>query len=153
MIRYDTIQEVTELLEICISDPLSFRSTVSVLAASSIDSKDSRIIGLIGISSRLLVSYEFHPSFWGNGFATEALHHFVERYFVLFPNSPVVYALVDSNNLASARVLEKCGFGKNEEEVNLVADGELGAERKAKNWMQYTCERSRAEYVFSANGV
>jgi RimJ/RimL family protein N-acetyltransferase len=139
--RYDTIHEVIELLEICISDPLSFRSTVSVLAVSPTIRKASQIIGVIGISPRHLISYEFDPSFWGNGFATEALHCFIERYFCLFPDNRFVYALVDIENVASTRVLEKCGF-EIYRAAGQEAIHEVPEEQRTKDWLQYVYEKS-----------
>lgn len=53
--------------------------------------------------------YVFHPDFWGNGFATEAVLGLKTEVF----KNPSIYrffAVCDVENLASARVLEKAGL-------------------------------------------
>jgi RimJ/RimL family protein N-acetyltransferase len=52
------------------------------------------------------VSYWIGKSFWGRGVATRALGEFL-RHFKTRP----LYARAAKDNIASLRVLEKCGFG------------------------------------------
>jgi RimJ/RimL family protein N-acetyltransferase len=52
------------------------------------------------------VSYWLGKAFWGKGVATRALAEFLARHN---PKRPI-YARVAADNLASRRVLEKCGF-------------------------------------------
>ena len=52
------------------------------------------------------VSYWIWRDFWGNGIATKALLAFLENVNL---NRPM-YARAAKDNLASRRVLEKCGF-------------------------------------------
>lgn len=51
------------------------------------------------------VSYWLGREHWGKGFATQALRAFLE----FFPVRPV-FARASKDNIASLRVLEKCGF-------------------------------------------
>jgi RimJ/RimL family protein N-acetyltransferase len=51
------------------------------------------------------VGYWIGREFWGQGIATEALRLFLED----FPERPL-YAWLIGTNIASIRVLEKCGF-------------------------------------------
>lgn len=56
-------------------------------------------------SGRRLVGYWLGKDYWGRGIATRALSEFLD----LVRHRPL-YAHVASHNLASIRVLEKCGF-------------------------------------------
>lgn len=52
------------------------------------------------------VSYWLGKEFWGKGIATQVLIIFLNQYNKIRP----MYARVAKDNLASRRVLEKCGF-------------------------------------------
>jgi RimJ/RimL family protein N-acetyltransferase len=66
------------------------------------------------------VGYWIGREFWGRGIASRALAAFVEQ----LPARPL-YAHVAKHNLASLRVLEKCGFAICAEEKGFAsADGE-----------------------------
>ena len=79
-------------------------------------SKDSEPIGWGGLSVDpeepewgLEVSYAFEPSSWGKGYATELVKASLAYAFgPLAVNE--VHAFAKRENLASVRVLEKCGF-------------------------------------------
>lgn len=60
------------------------------------------------------IGYWLGKEFWGRGIATRAVHEFVR----LIDERPL-YAGVARHNLASMRVLEKCGFARSGE------DGEM----------------------------
>lgn len=66
-------------------------------------------------SGRYEVSYWLGRAFWGRGVATRALASFLARVTVR-----PVYAHVAKHNIASARVLEKCGFQRLREQRNLI---------------------------------
>lgn len=51
------------------------------------------------------ITYWIARDFWGKGVATSALKQFLSRH-----ESPPLFARVAADNLASLRVLEKCGF-------------------------------------------
>jgi [ribosomal protein S5]-alanine N-acetyltransferase len=57
----------------------------------------------------LEVSYAFSPATWGNGFATELVRFSLAQAFGPLSASEV-HAFAKSENTASIRVLEKCGF-------------------------------------------
>jgi RimJ/RimL family protein N-acetyltransferase len=52
------------------------------------------------------VSYWLGKGYWGQGYASRALHQFLQH---AQPSRPI-YARVAADNLRSRRVLEKCGF-------------------------------------------
>ncbi len=54
------------------------------------------------------VTYWIGKEYWGKGLATKAL----SRFLVLFVTERPIYARVAHDNIASIRVLEKCGFKK-----------------------------------------
>jgi [ribosomal protein S5]-alanine N-acetyltransferase len=94
--------------------------------------KDGRVLGCTGLGfetpSRVSTGYVFSKNSWGKGYATEALLAMVD----VARSLEVVrlYALCHEDNMASWRVLEKCGFNRegilhsHTEFPNLVA-GEL----------------------------
>lgn len=57
------------------------------------------------------LGYNIARPFWGNGYATEAIQA-LSQYVIGRPEVYRVSAVVDVENPASARVLEKCGFAK-----------------------------------------
>jgi len=69
---------------------------------------EGRVAGHIASFDRfgdLEVSYWLGKEFWSKGLATQALAAFLE-----IQNSRPLYARAASDNIASIRVLEKCGF-------------------------------------------
>ena len=63
---------------------------------------------------RRLVGYWLGREFWGKGLATKALAEFIEE----LGRRPL-YAYVAKTNVASIRVLEKCGFVRSDEDEDL----------------------------------
>ena len=69
---------------------------------------DGQVAGNIvcfDVDEKRTVGYWLGSDYWGKGIATDALKHFVKR----VPERPL-YAYLVAHNLASRRVLEKCGF-------------------------------------------
>ncbi|MDX2212646.1 MAG: GNAT family N-acetyltransferase [Oculatellaceae cyanobacterium bins.114] len=58
---------------------------------------------------RASFGYLLHQQYWGQGYATEAARAVVE-WAISLPNIYRVWATCDVENLASVRVLEKCGL-------------------------------------------
>ena len=56
-------------------------------------------------SGRSFIGYWLGKEYWGKGIATQALSEFLKRV-----NARPLYAYVAKHNVASRRVLEKCGF-------------------------------------------
>lgn len=79
------------------------------------------------------VTYWLGKEYWGKGIATEALeellaHHNQER---------PIYARVAKDNLASRRVLEKCGF-------NVIGEAKGFANARGQEIEEFLLERSAA---------
>ncbi len=69
---------------------------------------EGRVAGNIGCweqDGRWLVGYWIGSEFWGRGLATRALAELVQEV-----TARPLYAWVATSNVASIRVLEKCGF-------------------------------------------
>jgi RimJ/RimL family protein N-acetyltransferase len=60
-------------------------------------------------SGELWVGYKVMPPWWGRGVGTSGMHWLLGELQLRFPGVAVL-ASVDTRNLASVRVLEKCGF-------------------------------------------
>jgi RimJ/RimL family protein N-acetyltransferase len=70
-----------------------------------VDDDVAGTIGSWGDSGEREVMYWIGPSYWGKGIATDALNA-----FLAVDRSRPLHARVASDNVASRRVLEKCGF-------------------------------------------
>jgi len=60
-------------------------------------------------SGELWAGYKIIPPWWGRGVATAGVTWLLDELQSRFPGVPVL-ASVDTRNLGSVRVLEKCGF-------------------------------------------
>jgi RimJ/RimL family protein N-acetyltransferase len=81
-----------------------------------------QVVGYIGHFTRNAlpeVSYELGPQYWGNGFATAALHRFVSEIDVR-----PLYARAAKDNTRSIGVLQKCGFSTVGEDRFIAAGGQ-----------------------------
>ena len=77
---------------------------------------EARVIGWGGLSIDpfdpgwgIEVSYYFHPAYWGRGYATELVRATLQHSFSTL-SLQAIGAFVRPQNVASIRVLEKCGF-------------------------------------------
>jgi ribosomal-protein-alanine N-acetyltransferase len=80
-----------------------------------VDTINDSIIGMFSIlqieqnDDRLHIGYAFLPAYWGKGYATVLLRagttHFIEQH----PHK-ILYAITRKENVASEKVLLKCGF-------------------------------------------
>jgi RimJ/RimL family protein N-acetyltransferase len=77
---------------------------------------DPVIIGSIGLFGDNELGYLFHPSYWGKGYATEAVTAFVNAVWEALPEVQKVNGQVDSENVGSLAVLRKCGFVEEKKE-------------------------------------
>ena len=70
---------------------------------------DGRVIGKAGGGDMPEIGYIFHPDYWGQGFAYEAMRAVVDY---AFANRPVDHLLadIDPRNAASRRLLQRLGF-------------------------------------------
>ncbi len=72
----------------------------------------NRLIGACGFlndGGRTQIGYVLGPLHWGRGYATEATHKLVQL-LLMQPDVIRIGSFVDADNLASVRVLQKCGF-------------------------------------------
>ncbi|KXT00847.1 hypothetical protein AC578_949 [Pseudocercospora eumusae] len=92
--------------------------------SSGTASASTRVVGMVGAFHWPMVGYMIHPDFQGKGYATEALKAFIPRYWERVPNASeegighdVIEGYTDSENFASHRILQKCGFTRCETAV------------------------------------
>lgn len=78
--------------------------------------EDGNVIGGIGLTigediyrKSAEIGYWLGEVFWGNGIMTQAIKDMIEIAFTHYEINRI-YAVVFSHNIASCRVLEKCGF-------------------------------------------
>ncbi|MGC4036375.1 MAG: GNAT family N-acetyltransferase [Chitinophagaceae bacterium] len=60
-------------------------------------------------TNKLQLGYALLKEYWGRGFATELTSHGIDYFFDNL-NRRELYALTEEPNIASQKVLEKCGF-------------------------------------------
>ncbi len=88
-------------------------NTVEGEAVFLITARDGTIMGACGIAMPDTLApelgYWLGVQFWGQGFATEALHAVIDFAFAEFEHA-ALHAGARVTNPASRRVLEKCGF-------------------------------------------
>ncbi len=88
--------------------------TITMLTVES----EGQVAGVIGsyvMFGDLEVTYWLGKAFWGKGIATAALARFLEM-----QKTRPIHARAAKDNLASIRVLEKCGFVLTGEEVGFA---------------------------------
>jgi RimJ/RimL family protein N-acetyltransferase len=88
-----------------LADDSLLKKTIVVVSAVSAESQVAGNIGSWTAEGKREVGYWIDRAFWGRGVATEALSAFL----CLEPVRPL-YAGVAKHNVASIRVLQKCGF-------------------------------------------
>ena len=123
--RYASDPEVTRLMDwethIDISTSENFIETAGTewnLGSQhqwAITRRDTeQLIGAVAcgkISHRVSVGYVLAKSAWSMGFATEAAGTLIQQ-IELMPVVARIWATCDTENLASAKVLEKCGLNR-----------------------------------------
>ncbi|EME42805.1 hypothetical protein DOTSEDRAFT_24824 [Dothistroma septosporum NZE10] len=91
------------------------------------------LIGLIGTFRPREIAFSLHPTFWGQGYASEATKAFCSWYMKGHPGQPL-FAKVDTHNDASVRCLRRCGFSLATEQ-ELKADEAYGKDRERETWI------------------
>jgi ribosomal-protein-alanine N-acetyltransferase len=106
--RHTSLQATYAFLQF--SDAEWARSPVGPYVVES--RHDGSLLGSSGLafetSDRAATGYVFATDAWGKGYATESLHSVVDT--ARSAGVTRLYALCHPENLASTRVLEKCGF-------------------------------------------
>ena len=91
-----------------LADPSLYKKTIVF---------EGQVAGNIGSwaqDGRRLVGYWVGKEFWGKGLATQALTELIDEL-----ETRPLYAYVANTNIASIRVLEKCGFVRSDEDEDL----------------------------------
>lgn len=121
---YEDLDETLEAIEFY-SDCVNKNKLPFVLAIEL--KENGKMIGDTGINEvdgkvgELEVGYSICEEYMGNGYATEAVRaitEFVKEHF----NMKIVYGRVMSGNIASVRVMEKCGYKYIETEFDAEDD-------------------------------
>jgi ribosomal-protein-alanine N-acetyltransferase len=85
------------------------------------------VIGLLGSPSYPEIGYLFSPAYAGKGYATEALLAFTPALFARMPlEQTFAEAQVDTENVASLKLLERCGWQRGEVEERAYTSPLLG---------------------------
>jgi len=63
-------------------------------------------------TNNIQIGYALMRSAWGKGFATELVQH-GKIFFFKMHDADILYALTEEPNIASQKVLLKCGFAEN----------------------------------------
>lgn len=80
-----------------------------------VEKRSARIIGMFSLlpvqpgTGKLHIGYALLPGYWGRGYATALLAAGSAHFFEQHPDA-ILYAITRQENLASEKVLLKCGF-------------------------------------------
>ncbi|MBQ7955686.1 MAG: GNAT family N-acetyltransferase [Lachnospiraceae bacterium] len=107
---FETVDEARETIEFLMSCYESGEGPF-VYPVILKDGTNVGYVQLIPIDDGFEVGYHIAKKFTGKGYATEGLGAFLE-YMKAGKNLDKVYGICVSENVASKRVLEKCGFTK-----------------------------------------
>ena len=118
--HYDTKSDTTAIVEQAIDWANEApRRNFQLIAETS-----SNVIGCVGLRTAFCrmgeseVGLEFHPDYWGNGFAQEALLAIIE--FACSKNIHTIRAETKPTNLRAIRLMESASFRVQEETMNVV---------------------------------
>ena len=107
---FETIEEAKETIDFLMSVYESGKGPL-VYPVLLQDETNIGYVQLVPIKEGFEVGYHIGADYTGNGYATEALKAFLDY---MMPGKGIdrVYGICVSENIASKRVLEKCGFQK-----------------------------------------
>ncbi len=113
---FETVEDAKETIEFLMGCYKSGKGPL-VYPALLKDGTNIGYVQLVPLKEDFEVGYHIAKEFTGNGYATEALKNFL-RYMMSEKKLEKVYGICLSDNLASKRVLEKCGFNKEYEGID-----------------------------------
>jgi RimJ/RimL family protein N-acetyltransferase len=106
---FNTISETQEYFKAVHNTPGRLMYSI-YLRPNEDASNEAKLIGLIGLNKYNRFTYLLHPSYWGAGYATEAVRGARTRLFEEQPERKILMAGIHKGNIGSQQVLVKCGF-------------------------------------------
>jgi RimJ/RimL family protein N-acetyltransferase len=94
----------------CHALPNNWNFAIELLPTPSSTSTSPRVIGLIGAVRAPEIGYMLNYTYWGKGYATEALQAFLPLFFGHYQEAEYAEALTDPELASSRNVLRKAGF-------------------------------------------
>ena len=109
---FETLEDAKETIEFLMEQYGSFEGPLVYAVLTKADERNIGYVQMVPIDDgKWEIGYHVGKQFTGNGYATEAALGFLP----LMANAigiPEVYGICLKDNVASCRVLEKCGFEK-----------------------------------------
>ncbi|KAL5115423.1 hypothetical protein ACEQ8H_006643 [Pleosporales sp. CAS-2024a] len=135
----DDLQKTIEWIQGCFDRENNWNFAIELLASTA----SPRVIGLIGAVRTPEVGYMFNASYWGKGYATEALRAFIPLFFEHFSGGEddlynYAEAHTDTELVSSQNVLLKAGFKLHERREKDFENPVLGT----RDTLVYRIERS-----------
>ncbi|MBS1574256.1 MAG: GNAT family N-acetyltransferase [Bacteroidetes bacterium] len=119
IVRYIRPAKNREECNLFLREVIQFSESNPLIGRWAVDQKATGInIGMFAIipvdnTGKLQLGYSLLKDSWGKGYATELTVEGIHYFFSQFDRSEI-YALTESANIASQKVLVKCGFQVNE---------------------------------------
>ena len=98
-------------------------------------SLNNQTVGVVGIQptltwmgnkykGKLMLSILINSNFWGKGYGKHGVLMGIQRFQVLFPGEPLLFALVNTSNFRAHKLMQSCGF-KIDQRLNLKGQDKL----------------------------
>ena len=119
IVRYIRPAKNREECNLFLREIIKYSEDNPLLGRWAVDEKSTgRNIGMFAIipvdsTDKLQLGYSLLKDSWGKGYSTELTKEGIHYFFSHFDRSEI-YALTETSNVSSQKVLAKCGFRKNE---------------------------------------